>query len=131
MARSFGPASLGTLLVVEDDAGSASSFKILLESLGYQVQVAEDAASALAVLTSTDVDAVLCDLKLPGKMSGLDLAAVIRGDPDLQELPLVAVTGYGHPDDRELTNTAGFDAHLVKPVDLPELETVLRQLAEK
>lgn len=130
MARSLGRASLVTLLVVEDDAGSASSFKILLETLGYQVRVAEDATSALAVLTSTDVDAVLCDLKLPGKMSGLDLAAVIRRDPDLKELPLVAVTGYGQPDDRELTNRAGFDAHLVKPVNLPELERVLSQLVE-
>ena len=126
MARCCGAAFQGTLLVVEDEPLLASSFKTLLEYLGYKVHVAQDAASALVVLGSIEVDVVLCDIKLPGQMSGLDLAAVIKRDPDLKDLPLVAVTGYGQPQDRARTSTAGFDAHLAKPVEVPVLQGLLR-----
>jgi CheY-like chemotaxis protein len=120
-----------SLLVVEDDTDTASTYRVLLESFGYRVHTAQDAASALAVLRTAEVDVVLCDLGLPGPMSGLDLAEAMHHDPDLREVPLVAITGFGQPHDRELTAAAGFAAHLVKPVEPPVLQEVLRGIAAR
>lgn len=119
------------LLIVEDEVEMALSFKMLLEMAGYDVEVAHDATTALALLRRTKVHAVLCDLGLPCPMSGLDLAEAMKRDPDLKEVPLVAVTGYGQPHDHELTTAAGFEAHLLKPVELPELHSVLRAIAAR
>ena len=125
------PLVVRSLLVVEDDPDTVYTSRVLLESFGYRVHTAQDAASALAVLRTTEVDVVLCDLGLPGPMSGLDLAEAMHHDPDLREVPLVAITGFGQRHDRERTAAAGFAAHLVKPVELPVLQEVLRGIAAR
>ena len=68
---------------------------------------------------------VLCDLGLPGGMSGYDVARALRSDPAHAGLRLVAVSGYGQPEDRERARSAGFDLHLTKPVDPAELRLLL------
>jgi two-component system CheB/CheR fusion protein len=79
------------------------------------------------MLHEQSIEVVLCDIGLPG-MSGYEVAHAIRQDPALRDVLLIALTGYSQPEDREQSARAGFNHHLVKPVDLRELDGVLRQL---
>ncbi|MCX4241881.1 ATP-binding protein [Paraliomyxa miuraensis] len=115
------------ILVVEDNTDTGQSLRDLLEMLGHRVEVVETGSDALRALSQRGADVVLCDLGLPG-MSGFDVARAIRSHPSLGETPVVALTGYGQPEDRRKTKEAGFDAHLVKPVDIDALNETLRSL---
>jgi PAS domain S-box-containing protein len=115
------------ILIVEDNTDAAQMLRELLELSGQEVTVVESGREALDALAHHGADVVLCDLGLPG-MSGYDLARAIRKDPALAEIPLVAVSGYGQPEDRRRAAEAGFDDHLTKPVDLAALDRVLDQL---
>lgn len=112
------------VLVVEDNVDAGETLGALLELRGHIVAVALSGAQALELLRSRGADIVLCDLGLPG-MSGYEVARAIRADVALRNVQLVALTGYGQPEDRKRTAEAGFDAHLVKPVDLQALERLL------
>jgi len=96
----------------------------LLEHRGHEVRVVHDGPSALRVLDEQPVDAAVCNIGLPG-MDGYDLARSIRSRPETRGLKLVALSGYGSPEDRSQSFRAGFDAHLVKPIDMSQLEDVL------
>lgn len=115
------------ILIVEDNRDAADMLRDLLELRGHEVKVVDVGEEALESLRSGGVDVVLCDLGLPG-MTGHDVARAVRSDSELCETPLVALTGYGQPEDRRRTEEAGFDAHLTKPVDLEALDMVLRGL---
>ena len=80
-------------------------------------------SEALEALHQRRADIVLCDLGLP-TMSGYEVARAVRADAALRAIHLVALTGYGQPEDRRRSAEAGFDAHLVKPVDLKALDAV-------
>ena len=112
------------VLIVEDNPDAGQSLRDLLEVLGHQATVAVTGLEAIDVLRQHGADAVLCDLGLPG-MSGYGVARAVRGDATLKRTPLVALTGYGQAEDRERTASAGFDAHLTKPVDVESLNQVL------
>lgn len=112
-----------SILIVEDNLDTATMMRDLLELHGYRVTLAESATEALQLLRAAPRDVVLCDLGLPG-MTGCEFAQEVRADPELREIELVAVTGYGQPEDRERTATAGFNAHLTKPVSLADLVEV-------
>jgi CheY-like chemotaxis protein len=112
------------ILVVEDNPDAGETLRDLLEMLGHEVEVVEDGAAGLEALGRWASDVVLCDIGLPG-ISGYDLARLMRAHPELRATPLVAVTGFGQPEDRIRSAAAGFDAHLVKPVDLAQLQEVL------
>lgn len=99
----------------------------LLELRGHDVSVALSGAEALERLRSERADLVLCDLGLPG-MSGYDVARAVRADAALRSILLVALTGYGQPEDRRRSAEAGFDLHLVKPVALQALDGVLERV---
>ncbi|MGC4068403.1 MAG: ATP-binding protein [Polyangiaceae bacterium] len=114
------------ILVVEDNRDAGHSLRDLLELHGHRVEVVESGVEALAVLANHGADVVLCDLGLPC-MSGFDVARAIRSDQALHEIHLVALTGYGQPEDRRKTAEAGFDDHLVKPVDINQLNEALRR----
>jgi PAS domain S-box-containing protein len=116
------------ILIVEDNPDAGQTLRDLLEILGHDVAVAETAAQALDALHTRGADVVLCDLGLPD-MSGYDLVRAIRGDASLRTLPVVALTGYGQPEDRQRTADAGFDDHLTKPVNIEALNAVLGRLA--
>jgi len=89
------------------------------------VQVAYDGISALATLRSSPrPDVVLLDLGMPD-MDGFEVASRIRKQPELVGIVLVALTGWGQPEDRRATRAAGFDLHLVKPVSPPELRDLI------
>jgi PAS domain S-box-containing protein len=104
------------VLVVEDNADAADSVRLLLEMFGYDVTVTYSGQAGIEVAKRVRPDAVLCDIGLPG-MDGYAVAVALRGNPETSGTRLIAVTGYGHDDDRRRALAAGFDEHLTKPVD--------------
>ncbi|MHB8954747.1 MAG: chemotaxis protein CheB [Pirellulaceae bacterium] len=115
---------IGRILVVEDNTDSREMLKSLLELSGYQVEAAEDGRKGLEILQKETFDIALVDIGLPG-MDGYQVAEKIRRDPRHAEILLVALTGYGRTADREAVKAAGFDEHLVKPLDHHKLTSVL------
>jgi signal transduction histidine kinase/CheY-like chemotaxis protein len=118
------------ILVVEDNPDVAESTSDALEMFGYAVRIEPDAEAGLRACIERPPDVALLDIGLPGR-SGYDLARDIRARLPVSEVRLVAVTGYGQPEDRARSADAGFDHHLVKPVDLDELRGVIERLAAK
>jgi signal transduction histidine kinase len=117
-----GPTTGSRVLVVDDNEDAAWLLTELLRAVGYEVEMAVDGPGALRMLDSFVPDAALLDIGLP-VMDGFELARHIRAR--FPSMLLVAVTGYGQPDDRVATRAAGFDAHLVKPVDIDDVTRVL------
>jgi CheY-like chemotaxis protein len=115
------------VLVVDDNVDAADLLAEALESWGHAVSVAHDAVAALKLLEGLRPELMLLDIGLP-VMDGYELARRIRADPVNATARLVAVTGYGQPKDRAASAAAGFDAHLVKPVDLETLEAELSRV---
>jgi two-component system CheB/CheR fusion protein len=119
---------LHSVLVVDDNRDTADSLAAILRAQGFVVTTAYDGAGALHAFESMQPAVVLLDLGLPD-MSGHEVAAVMRGKaaPPV----LVAITGWGQEEDRRKTSEAGFDLHLVKPVDPAELQAQLSELLER
>jgi two-component system CheB/CheR fusion protein len=111
------------VLVVEDDPDVRRSLAGLLELGGHAVRAAADGAAALDALDAGRADVVLLDIGLPG-VDGYELARRIRGRPGPQPY-LIALTGYGRPEDRAAATRAGFDAHLAKPFRPDDLDRLL------
>jgi CheY-like chemotaxis protein len=112
------------VLIVEDNADAREMLGQLLAMDGHRVEQAQDGRQAIELALQSRPDVVFVDIGLPG-MSGYDLARALRASPVGREVRLVALTGYGQPADRAQAREAGFDAHLVKPVDPEELARVL------
>jgi CheY-like chemotaxis protein len=125
------PASASThrVLVVEDNPDAADSLRSLLELLGHEVRQAGDGATAIAAVQSCAPDLVFMDIGLPG-MNGLEATRRIRELPLAKQPLIVALTGWGQDTDRERSQFAGVDQHLVKPIDHEALRSVL-ELAEQ
>jgi CheY-like chemotaxis protein/two-component sensor histidine kinase len=115
------------VLVVDDNTDAADMVAEWLRRHGDDARVAYDGLSALAVAREFHPEVGFIDLGLP-VMDGFELVGRIRAEPELAAMHLVAVTGYGQAADRSKSASAGFDAHLVKPVDLAVLQSVLDQL---
>jgi len=112
------------VLIVEDNADAAESLMMLLELLGLRVRVAHDGFAALVAACANPPDVMLIDIGLP-EMDGYELAQRIRQEPALRDVTLVALTGYGREEDRQRALAAGFDYHLVKPVDPRKLDALV------
>ncbi|HTV00668.1 MAG TPA: ATP-binding protein, partial [Luteitalea sp.] len=112
------------VLVVDDNEDGAAMLAAILTARGHVVAVAHDAPTALERAAEFRPDVALLDIGLP-VMDGHELAVKIRQIPGLADVRLVALTGYGQPGDRARSRAAGFDAHLVKPVDLAAIDHVL------
>jgi CheY-like chemotaxis protein len=117
------------IFIAEDNQDSAESLKIILELLGHEVRVAHDGLSALAVAAAEPPDLMLVDIGLPG-IDGYELARRARSDARLARVPMVALTGYGTDEDRRRATAAGFDHHLVKPIDLDVLSGLVSRIAK-
>jgi CheY-like chemotaxis protein len=117
------------VLLIDDNIDAAESLAQLLSLSGHDARTAIDGSTGLRAAVEFKPEVVFCDLGLPG-MSGYEVAKALRALPEGRELVLVALTGYGQPSDREKTAQAGFDAHLVKPVDPAVIESFLDDYAE-
>ena len=123
------PQRTARVLVVEDNADTAESLTLLLEVLGHRVRAAYDGVAALDAARANVPDVMLVDIGLPG-MDGYEVARRVRRDPDLKQVVLVALTGYGREEDKQEAMAAGFDYHLVKPVDPDALHGLVAQLGK-
>jgi PAS domain S-box-containing protein len=123
------PGKTRRLLVVDDDIDSADSLAELLRLFGHDVRVAYTGLSAIETVTAYPPDAVLMDIGLTG-LSGYEIAARLRHDPkvEINSVCLIATTGYGMRSDRLRIRKAGFDHHLVKPVDPRRLQHLVAHL---
>ena len=113
--------------VVDDDADVAWSLAMVLELSGCDVRTAFDGPSALQIAESFRPDLSTLDSAMP-KMSGYEVCRRLRGTPEGQKMVIVALTGFGQKSDARRSLNAGFDLHVVKPVDPCELERVLIDL---
>ncbi len=118
---------VGRILVVDDNCDAADLLSELLQLRGYEVAVAYDGPSALHASVP---DVALIDIGLP-VMNGYELATQLRKRPELRATKLVAVTGYGQESDRTRSRSAGFDEHLVKPLDVDALAELLGRLIQQ
>lgn len=115
------------VLVVDDNGDALQMLAAALTMAGHAVSTASDGVAALDVARAFDPDVAILDIGLP-LIDGYALAANLRGDARTRRARLVALTGYGQLSDRERSRAAGFDAHLVKPVDLGELFALLGRI---
>lgn len=115
------------VLIVDDNEDSAEMIAAALTALGHDTRVALDGPSALDVALAFQPEVALLDIGLP-VMDGHELARRLKAAPGTRQIRLVAVTGYGQPRDRVASAEAGFDAHMLKPVNLNELAHMLSGL---
>jgi CheY-like chemotaxis protein len=113
------------VLIVDDNEDAASTMRAALEHLGHVVEVAHDGPSALVASARFMPSSVLLDIGLP-VMDGYEVARRLREDANGRRIRLIAVTGYGQDADRQRALEAGFEEHLVKPVDLRRLDGLLQ-----
>jgi CheY-like chemotaxis protein len=116
-------AAAARVLVVEDNEDARAALAALLEIDGYVVHAAPEGASGVELVREHRPDVALVDIGLPG-IDGYEVARRIRALGPPQPF-LIALTGYGRPEDRERAIEAGFDTHLVKPVDPNDLAALL------
>lgn len=114
------------ILVVDDNVDSAESMAMMLEMSGHAVAMAHDGVEAVEIAKEFQPDVAFLDLGMP-KLNGYEAARSIREQPWGRQMLLVALTGWGQEDDKRRTREAGFDAHIVKPIDFAALEKLLAQ----
>jgi PAS domain S-box-containing protein len=112
------------VLVVDDNRDIVEGLRLLLTVLKAEVRIAHDGAEALRVCADWEPTHILMDLGLPG-MDGYEAARRLRANHPDRAFRLIAITGWGQDEDRQRTREAGFDRHLVKPVGVAELKSVL------
>ncbi len=109
----------GRILLIEDNPTNLQLMAYLLTAFGYTVLPAEDGVKGLELVGREAIDLIICDVHLP-EMDGYEVAARLKGDPDLRRIPLVAVTAMAMVGDRNKVLAAGFDGYIPKPIE-PEL----------
>jgi len=117
------------ILIVDDNQDAANTLGGLLQMIGADVRVVYDGPAALEVVRTFRPSVVMLDLGMPG-MDGYEVARRIRAQPDLSGTTLIALTGWGEASDRRRTREAGFQHHLVKPVDVGAMQAVLTSLPQ-
>jgi two-component system, chemotaxis family, CheB/CheR fusion protein len=118
------------VLVADDDPDAAMTLAILLEAAGNDVRMASDGQAAIDLAAQFAPDVVLLDIGMP-RMNGYDACRGIRALPSCRNAYLVALTGWGQDKDRHRAHEAGFDRHLVKPVEPRELDRLVREVPRK
>jgi PAS domain S-box-containing protein len=118
------------ILVVDDNRDSADSATDILRLLGHRVECCYDGKSALEMAGRFRPDVVLLDIAMP-ILDGYETQKLLRRQPGMDQVFVIAMTGYGNEDDRRRTHAAGFDAHLIKPVELDSLVGLLNQARER
>jgi PAS domain S-box-containing protein len=115
------------ILLIDDNHDSADSLAMLLELKGHEVRVAYEGEQAVQIAPRFAPHLCVIDIAMP-KMDGYATIAALRKMPELDDTMYAAMTGFGHASDRERTRDAGFDAHLVKPVELALFDELLARV---
>jgi CheY-like chemotaxis protein/nitrogen-specific signal transduction histidine kinase len=113
------------VLLVDDNVDAMEMMAFLLAEMGYEAYTTADASGIVELALERRPDVIVLDIGLPN-VDGYEVARMIKRHPALQAIRLVAHTGYGSPEDRRKAQEAGFDAHLVKPAELDDLEKALQ-----
>ena len=124
--RDYKPPALLDVLIVEDDEDAAELMRALFSAVGHRTRVARDGVTGLAEVLSRPPDVAFIDIGLP-RMDGYEVARTIRRSDRGASVYLVALTGYGRPEDRARALAAGFDVHLVKPLEIDRVNELMQQ----
>jgi len=116
------------IMIVEDNEALAQTTGWLVEMIGHDYKLAANAKEAIDAYGAYRPDVFMIDIGLPG-MNGYDLCRELKARPDIGAAAFIAQTGWGEAEHRRMTAEAGFDHHLVKPIYLETLETVLAEIA--
>jgi PAS domain S-box-containing protein len=122
-----GPAGLHRILVADDNIDSADSLALMLKLMGNEVRTAHDGLEAVEAAAEYHPDVILLDIGMP-KLNGYDACRRIREQPWGKGAVIAALTGWGQPEDKRRAREAGFDTHLVKPVEPASLDRLLAEL---
>ncbi|MFW5986056.1 MAG: response regulator [Halanaerobiales bacterium] len=116
------------LLIIEDNEMNLELLQEMLKSEDYRnFTTCRDGEQGIEKIRETKPDLILLDVQLPGK-SGYEIAAYVRGDPELREISIIGVTAYGTREDKRTILDSGFDAYVAKPVNMEELITTIDNL---
>ena len=118
------------LLLIEDNEDGREMMTMMLGCYGYQVHAAEDGLRGIDAVRAFRPDLALVDIGLPG-IDGYEVARRLRADPDTRHIKLIALTGYGLAEDLRRVMEAGFDRHLVKPVNIEQLMDAISTCAQE
>ena len=114
------------VLVVDDNEDIALSMSMILKKIGHTVAVANDGEHAVAMAESFRPDVILMDIGMP-RMNGYEACATIRKTEHGKRIHIIAVSGWGQEEDRKKSQDAGFDGHVVKPMEKATLERVIAE----
>jgi CheY-like chemotaxis protein len=112
------------ILVIEDNRAASRTINLYLKHQGHTVEIAHTGAEGLKAARRFQPDVILCDIGLP-EFDGYRVARQLRQEPELNRVYLIGISGYGQEHDKQRAWQAGFNAYLVKPVDLSELESLV------
>jgi CheY-like chemotaxis protein len=112
------------VLVVDDNIDAAMMLAALVKQLGHEVTIVHDGSAALEAAEGYQPEVILLDIGMQG-MNGFEVARRLRELGRIPGLRIVAVTGWGKPEDQERSRQAGFDMHLIKPVELSQIQQAL------
>jgi CheY-like chemotaxis protein len=118
------------VLVVDDSVDTAQTMAMLLKASGHDIRTAHTGPAALEAALDFRPNVVMLDIGLPG-LNGYEVAKRLRQQPVLHNIVLVAMTGYGQETDRQHSQEAGFDHHLVKPAEFSKVQQILATVSEK
>ena len=121
---------MSKILVVDDLRDSADSLALLFDALGHTTMTSYDGRQAVDAAKAFAPDIVFLDIGMPG-LSGYEVARTLRASAAGRALTLVAVTGWGHAEDRRRTAEAGFNHHLVKPADMATISAICNRIAPR
>jgi signal transduction histidine kinase/ActR/RegA family two-component response regulator len=125
--KTAAPVKKHAVLIVDDNESSAKTLGWIFELMGHDYRVANTAEQAIEITKEYRPDLVLLDIGMPG-MNGYDLCRHLRKDPALSATTFVAQTGWGQKEHRKLSEEAGFHHHLVKPVNMPTLNSLIQEI---
>jgi CheY-like chemotaxis protein len=114
------------VLIVDDNEDTLETAALLLGAWNHEIRMARTGPEALQVAAHSALDVILLDIGLPG-MNGYEVAKRLRQETRFKDTLMIAITGYGRDQDRQLSREAGFDDHLIKPVDLEKLNALLNE----
>jgi CheY-like chemotaxis protein len=118
-----------SVVLIDDNRDMVETLATLLSLDGHEVKCAYDGESGLQLVKSVKPDLVFCDIGLPGGRDGYAVARSVREDPAINNIFMVALSGYGQEKDKKLALESGFNEHLLKPVDFNGLTTMINAAA--